>query len=266
MTKILLFGDVFGKPGRQALAKALPEFRDEHKPDLIIANIENMAHGKGVTLSTIKELEALGVDVFTSGNHVFDKYNEAVESFNAYPNFIRPANYQGEFPGKGWYRGTIGAQGYTVINLNGRVFFNSDKFGGIDNPFFTLDRMIADCAQSGDIIIVDFHADATSEKTAFGWYADGRVTAVVGTHSHVPTADQRILPKGTAYVTDIGMNGPLNSVIGVVPENSITTFLGNAPMKFEVAEAGLITVNAILLETDGSKALSIKRLYQEFEI
>lgn len=275
MAKILFFGDIVGKPGRKALAKVLPAWQAEYQPDLVIANVENLAHGKGVTASTLKELEDLGVEVFTSGNHVFDKKPQAQECFEKYPQLIRPANYlslapqNGEpnsVPGAGFYRLEKNNQQFLIINLGGRVFFESQFKGGIDNPFLVLDRVLLEESQKDDIILVDFHCEATSEKNALGWYADGRVAAIVGTHTHVPTADAKILPGGTAYITDIGMTGPKDSVIGVKVENALNVFLEKTD-KFvmDVAEAGPMAVNAALVETDRNKAVAIDRLYREIE-
>lgn len=260
MIKILFFGDVIGKPGRRALAEVLPNIRVEHQPDIVIANVENLAHGKGVTLQTLAEMDALGFDVYTSGNHVFDKGAQSEECFKKYPNLIRPENYDGDYPGTGSYRFEKNGQWYTVLNLNGNVFFEKQFRDTIRNPFFELDKLLVDRAQKNDIILVDLHAEASSEKIALGWYADGRVSAVFGTHTHVPTADARILPGGTAVVTDVGMNGPQNSVIGVKVQNSLDRFLERGKFVMDPEEEGPIWVNALLVEIEGLKAIKVEKI------
>ncbi len=271
MATILFFGDIMGKPGRRALARVLPALREEHAPDLVIANVENLAHGKGVTAKTLQELVDAGVDVFTSGNHVFDKADQAAECFAKFPQLIRPANYVGDYPGSGYYRITKNSQSYLIINLGGQVFFEKQFDGAITNPFFKLDELLSQEAQKGDIIVVDFHAEATSEKIAMGWHADGRIAAMLGTHTHVATADARILPQGTAFVTDVGMTGSLTSVIGVKIENALNTFLEKSKFKMDVAEDGPVMVNAMLVEIDNSeidhsKASKIEKIYKEINI
>ncbi len=263
MTKILFFGDITGKPGRQALTRVLPSLKEEFVPDLIIANVENLAHGKGVTAGTMAELKEAGVDVFTSGNHVFAKGAQSNECFDKYETLIRPANYGSELPGTGFCRVARNGQHYLIINLGGRVFFENQFRGEISNPFFALDEIIKNESQKDDIILIDFHAEATSEKIAMGWYADGRATAVVGTHIHVPTADARLLPKGTAVITDIGMTGPKNSVLGAKVENSLNLFLEKDKFRLEVEESGPLVVNAVLVTTDEAKAISIQQIQRE---
>lgn len=261
MSKILIFGDIYGKPGRQGLAQVLPMWKKEYEPDVVIANVENLAHGKGVTLFTMAEMESLGIDVFTSGNHVFHSGQAASECFAKYANFIRPENYGDGFAGKGCYRFEKNGQWYCVINLNGQVFFEKQFRGEISSPFTALDKLLGDVAQKGDIILVDVHAEATSEKVALGWHADGRIAALVGTHTHVPTADLWVMPSGTAFACDVGMTGPQHSVIGVKVENVLGRFLdptGKYPM--EPAEEGPTVVNAVLITTEGIKAKSIERL------
>ncbi len=263
MPKILFFGDIMGKPGRQALAQVLPSLREQHQPDLVIANVENLAHGKGVTPGTIAELSALGIDVFTSGNHVFDKGDMSTECFGKYDNLIRPYNYDDSWPGRGFFRIAKNNQHYLIINLGGRVFFEKQFRGEISNPFFALDQVLQNETQKDDIILVDFHAEATSEKVAMGWYADGRIAAMLGTHTHVPTADARILPKGTAYITDVGMTGALNSVIGVKTENSLNMFLDKDRFRLDPEEEGPAMLNAVVIDIDSGKAQTIEKLYQE---
>jgi metallophosphoesterase (TIGR00282 family) len=272
MSKILFFGDIIGKPGRQAVLAELPGLLEMHKPDLVIANVENLAHGKGVTNVTMSELARAGVDVFTSGNHVFDNLPEAVSCFEKYPTFIRPANYLSlpvkgavpdvlpACPGRGYTRVEKNGQSYLIINLNGQVFFDKQFPKGMGNPFFTFDGILESEAKENDIIFVDLHAEATSEKQAFGFYADGRAVAVVGTHTHTPTQDFRVLPKGTGYVTDVGLNGPLNSVIGVKIENSLNLFLERGKFVMEPEEQGPKVVNAILFELEGSKTTRVEKI------
>lgn len=265
MKKILFIGDIVGKPGRKALREVLPAWREKYQPDVVIVNVENMAHGKGVTLNTLRSLDDLQIDAYTSGNHVFDKGQFSAESFEQYPNLIRPANFEGPYSGHGYYRFSKNEQQYLVMNLNATVFMENQFEGSIANPFLAVDRLLLDQAQKGDIIIVDFHSEATSEKIAFGWYLDGRVTAVLGTHTHVPTADARILLQGTAYISDAGMTGALNSVIGVKKENALKKFLDpSAKFKNEVEEEGVLQINGVLIEAlaDG-KAVKIERLSQE---
>lgn len=266
MAKILFFGDVMGRPGREGLRLVLPKLREEFAPDVVITNVENLAHGKGVTLTTMQDLADLNVDVFTSGNHVFDKGEMSTQCFERYENLIRPHNYGAGYPGVGYVRIEKNGQHYLIINLNGKVFFENQFKGPIENPFFALDQIIMEQSQKDDIIFVDVHAEATSEKVAMGWYADGRVTALVGTHTHVPTADFRILPKGTAYITDAGMTGPRDSVIGAKIENSLTTFLDRGKFVLEVADTPTIQINGVLIETVGSKAVKIERVYREVVI
>lgn len=276
MSKILFIGDILGKGGRQALRQVLPQWKEKYKPDVTIVNVENIAHGKGVTVNTLVNIEDLVIDAYTSGNHAFDKLELSKAAFEKYPNLIRPANYESlkfredeqplAVPGHGYYRFSKDGQQYLVLNFNGTVFFEKQFPGEISNPFHKVDQILTEQAQKGDIIIVDFHADATSEKIAFGYHLDGRVTAVFGTHTHVPTADARVLPGGTAYITDVGMTGPLNSVIGVKKENVLAKFL-DPTLKFknEIDEDGIMIVNGVLItvESEKLKVTSIEKLYQE---
>jgi len=266
MTKILFFGDVVGRPGRQGLAACLPMLKEEYQPDVIIANVENMAHGKGVTPGTMKELSDLGIHAFTSGNHVFSKGEYSEAAFAEFENLIRPANYGGALPGHGHYRFAVNGQQILLINLNGKVFFENQFRGEISNPFFAIDTILASEVQKDDIIIVDFHAEATSEKVAMGWYLDGRATLVLGTHTHVPTADARILSKGTGFVTDVGMVGPEQSVLGANIESSLNPFLEKGKFSYEVAEGNEVIVNAVFLETEGSRPKKIEKILKRVTI
>ncbi len=265
MAKILFIGDVVGKPGRKALRAVLPEWKEKYRPDAVIVNIENLAHGKGVTVNTINSIHDLGIDAYTSGNHVFDKGNLSAECFEKFSELVRPANFPQSLPGHGYYRFAKNGQQYLIVNLNARVFFEKQfNNGEIANPFFAIDRLLLDQAQKGDIIIVDFHSEATSEKIAFGWHLDGRVTAVLGTHTHVPTADARVLPKATAYISDVGMTGARDSVIGVKTQNSLDMFLEKSAFKNEPEEEGVLIINGVLIEANGGgKASRIERISQE---
>jgi metallophosphoesterase (TIGR00282 family) len=263
--KILFFGDIVGKIGRHAVAKILPQLKKEFEPDLILANAENLAHGIGVTEKTIRELKEAGVDLFTSGDHIFDK-KEAMEILEEKePILLRPANFPPGAPGAGARLLEIGTKKILVINLIGRVFFKSQY----DCPFRKVDEILEEFKNENlNAIILDFHAEATSEKNALGQYLDGKVSAVLGTHTHVGTDDWQILPEGTAYVTDIGMVGAKNSIIGVDKKNIIKNFLTQVPQLHEIPEEGLCVVNAIYLEINpkNKKAIKIKKIKEEVEI
>lgn len=236
-----MIGDIIGKPGRQALARLLPQLRRELAIDLVTANAENTAGGFGLTLKTARNLLDAGVDVMTSGNHIWDK-KDILPHMDELP-LLRPANYYGA-PGRGWMmHGDV-----MVLNLQGRVFMPP-----IDCPFREADQRLAEAqtelGHAPRIVIVDFHAEATSEKQGLGWYLDGRVSAVVGTHTHVPTADNRILPGGAAYVSDLGMTGPLDSVIGTETAPVLERFRTGLPQRFKPAEGSCI-LNSVLIDID----------------
>jgi metallophosphoesterase (TIGR00282 family) len=272
-SKILLIGDIMGRPGRHALAQVLPLWKDElgwdAQKDVLIGNVENLAHGKGITLNTMEEMNQLGFDAYTSGNHVFDTGPHSEACFDRQNNIVRPVNYLSvsednrTVPGQGYYRFSKNGQQYLVINLGGRLFFEKQFRGEISNPFFAFDEVYQQQAQKDDIIIVDLHAEATSEKNAFGWYADGRATIAYGTHTHIPTADTKILTKGTAYQTDIGMTGARDSVLGVKVENSLAPFLETGKFKLEAPEEGPAIANALLVECEGNQPVNIERLQKE---
>ncbi len=252
---ILFIGDIFGRPGRNLLASHLSDLVSSRAVDLVVANGENAAAGFGITPRLAEELLALDIDVLTSGNHIWDR-KEILEYLPRQSRLLRPANYPGEL-GHGSYVGkTRGGVEYAVINLQGRVYMAS-----IDCPFRTADREMEKLPASCKIRIVDMHAETTSEKQALGWYLDGRTTAVVGTHTHVPTADERVLPNGTAYITDVGMTGPYDSVIGIVKEGILQRFLTQMPTRFEAAEND-VRLAAVLIQADpdSGRALSIERL------
>ncbi|HMK24314.1 MAG TPA: TIGR00282 family metallophosphoesterase [Terriglobales bacterium] len=259
--RILFVGDIFGRPGRTILKEKLPGLVKEHSIDLIIANGENSAAGFGITPPLAEELFELGIDVITTGNHIWDK-REIVDFFqmaDGNPHspsrrLIRPANYAPDLPGHGIYEGRKGEVAYAVINLQGRVFMAAN-----DDPFRVADQLLKDL--EAKVILVDMHAEATSEKISMGWYLDGRVTAVVGTHTHVPTADERVLPNGTAYITDVGMTGPFDGVIGVKKELVLGKFLNNMPVRFEAA-TGDVRLCAVVVDCDEAtgRARGIERI------
>jgi metallophosphoesterase (TIGR00282 family) len=256
--RVLCIGDIVGKPGRRAVANLVPALRRELDIDVVIANGENAAAGRGLTSTTAKEIFAGRVDVITSGNHIWDD-KEIIPHLDGDDAILRPANYPPGVPG----RGVLCAHGVTVINLMGRTFM-----ADIDDPFRCADRLLEGITP-GTPIVVDMHAEATSEKIAMGWHLDGRVSAVVGTHTHVPTADQRILPKGTAFVCDLGMCGPRDSIIGVEPEAVLKRFLTGMPARFNVAEkAKTVQFNAVLVDIDEStgRARSIERVDREWMV
>ena len=254
--KILFIGDIVGKPGRRAVSDLLPSLISERGIDLVIANCENAAAGFGVTREVVEELYNTGIDVLTSGNHIWDK-REVLEFISDYETLLRPANYPAKVPGKGALLMPTSAGEYVgVLNLAGRIFMQP-----IDCPFETAKSKIAELRKKTKVIIVDIHAEATSEKKALGWYLDGEVSAVLGTHTHVQTADDEILPQGTAYISDVGMTGPFDSVIGIKKDAVIERFLAQMPNKFDVAK-GDIRLQAVLLDVDSitGKANSIERI------
>jgi len=254
--KLLFIGDIIGKTGRQALSRELHRLVDRHMVDLVIANGENAAGGFGLTEEVARDLYKLGVGVLTSGNHIWDK-KEALEFIRREEKLLRPANYPEGAPGCGSaVFTTAGGVKVAVLNLEGRVFMNN-----LECPFRVADREIARLKQETPVIFVDFHAEATSEKASLGCYLDGRASAVIGTHTHVQTADERILPGGTAYMTDAGMTGAFDSVIGMRKEEAIAKFLTQLPVRFEVAK-GKIRLNGAVIEVDenSGKALAIERI------
>jgi len=263
--KILFLGDIFAKIGRQAVIKALPKLKKEYDPDLIIANAENLAHGQGVTEATLREMQNAGIDYFTSGNHVWKK-NDAYIIMNKKDSpLIRPANYPENTPGHGEKIIQVGVKNILIINLIGRVFFREN----FDDPFRSVDKIL-DKHKNRDLaaIIVDFHAEATSEKRAMGFYLDGRVSAMIGSHTHIQTADDQILENGTAYISDVGMNGSKDSVIGLDKRIIIKNFLTQINEPGEIPETGLCQINGVYLEINPKtqKAAKITRINQEVEI
>ncbi len=239
--KILFIGDIVGKPGREIMRRALPSIVERHAIDLVIANVENAAGGMGITRDVAETIRDAGVHVMTSGNHIWDK-KEALDYIQVQPRLLRPANYPASVPGHGRYvTRTAGGDAVAVINVMGRIFMNP-----LDNPFHVVNREIEAVREETRVIFVDFHAEATSEKLAMGWHLDGHVTAVVGTHTHVQTADERVLPQGTAYITDVGMTGPHDSIIGVQTGPALTRFLDGIPARFETA-SGNSRINAVIV-------------------
>ena len=261
--KILFIGDIVGKPGRQITHRALPRLIERDAIDLVVANVENAAGGFGITREIAEALLDDGVQVMTTGNHVWAK-KEALDYIQLEPRLLRPANYPAGVPGRGRYVARTAAGPVGVINVMGRVFMDP-----LDNPFKVVRDEIAAAradvhAEIGNdltVVFVDFHAEATSEKIAMAWYLDGDVTAVVGTHTHVQTADERVLPKGTACITDVGMTGPHDSIIGVEVSNGLTRFLDNMPSRFETAK-GNPRLNGVVVTADATtgRAESITRV------
>jgi 2',3'-cyclic-nucleotide 2'-phosphodiesterase len=261
--RLLFIGDIFGRPGRNIVRERLPLLVADRKVDLVIANGENAAAGFGITPPLVDELLGYGIEVLTTGNHVWDK-REIIDFFeraDGNPNGIarrvlRPANYPAGTPGYGVFEGrSRSGADFAVVNLQGRVFMANN-----DDPFRAVDSILEKI--KAKLILVDIHAEATSEKIAMGWYLDGRVTALVGTHTHVPTADERVLPKGTAYITDVGMTGPYDSVIGVEKELILQRFLTSIPVRFEAAKDDP-RFCAVLIECDANsgRASAIERIF-----
>ena len=258
--RILFIGDVVGKPGRQAVTAMLPELRMQYSPDMIIANGENAAGGIGITRETALDMFHSGVNIITLGNHAWSK-RDVYSYLDSEPRIVRPANYPPGAPGRGWtVYSTKKGECVGIINLCGRVFMEA-----LENPFRLIDRILESLVPETDIIFIDFHGEATSEKIAFAWHVDGRAGVVVGTHTHVQTADERILPGGTAYITDVGMTGPMDSVIGVKKELIINRFLTQMPDKFEIA-GGDCVLSAVVIDVDSSTgmATNIERISREY--
>ena len=251
--RILILGDVVGEPGRRLVEAHVPALRRELALDFVVVNGENAAHGNGITERIAREwLDQLGIDVITTGNHAFD-VKDIGSCFRSEPRLLRPANYPPGTPGAGHVKlHTAGGLEVLVINLMGRVHMPV-----CDDPFRCADALLA--RERADLVLVDMHAEATSEAQAMGWYLDGRVAAVLGTHTHVPTLDAKVLPGGTAYVTDIGMVGPYEGVIGMKKENSLSRFLKAKGDRFEVAE-GDLQLHGVLVVTEGRRAVSIQRI------
>jgi metallophosphoesterase (TIGR00282 family) len=254
--RVLFIGDIFGKPGREIVRRAVPPLVELKAIDYVIANVENSAAGFGVTGDIADALFSYGIDAMTTGNHVWDK-KEILEYLPRQPKLLRPANFPANVPGRGSYVGrTRTGEPIGIVNVMGRVFMHP-----LDDPFAVVVREIDAMRGKARIILVDFHAEATSEKVAMAWHLDGRATAVVGTHTHVQTADERILPRGTACLTDVGMTGPHDSIIGVTVDAALGRFLNGMPAKFEAA-TGPGRLNAVIVTADEKtgRATAIERL------
>ncbi len=255
--RILFVGDIVGSPGRRAVQELVPRLVDRHLVDLVVANGENAAGGIGLTPQVAEELLNLGVDVLTSGNHIW-KHKEILPYLEEGERLLRPANYPPGTPGRGWtVVETAAGRRVAVLNLEGRVFMSP-----LECPFRTADRLLGELPRDLAAVIVDFHAEATSEKQALGWYLDGRVSALIGTHTHVQTADERVLPGGTGYITDAGMTGPTNGVIGMKKEIILERFLSQRPQPFKVA-AAQVQLQGVLVElTDDGRCRSLTRIQE----
>ncbi len=257
--KILFIGDIVGSPGREAIKRLVGPLKQEHSVDFVIANAENASGGSGITFKAAEELLACGVDVLTSGDHIWKK-SEIFELINQETRILRPLNFPNGAPGRGaaLFKSKKGIK-VGVINVNGRVFMEP-----LECPFKAALKAVEELAKETKVIIVDIHAEATSEKVALGWYLDGKVSAIFGTHTHIQTADEKILPKGTAYISDVGMTGPYDSVIGRRIDDVLTRFLSSIPVKLEVAEEN-IQLHGALVEIDETtgKANSILRVQKK---
>jgi metallophosphoesterase (TIGR00282 family) len=253
--RVLLIGDIVGKLGRRTVAALLPDLKREHRIDIVIANGENTAGGRGLTTTTAQELYASGVDVITSGNHIWEN-REIYPALDSDERIVRPLNYPQATPGHGIYR----KDSFAVVNVMGRTFMGWH----LECPFRAMDQALEEL-KGCRIIIVDLHAEATSEKIGMGYYLDGRVSAVVGTHTHVPTSDTRILPRGTAYATDLGMVGALHSVLGMRTEPVIERFLTQLPNRFDPEDKGPAIFNSVLIEIDedSGRGIAIERMDRE---
>ena len=250
--KILFIGDIVAQPGREAVKEILPQVKKAHKIDFVIANAENLAHGRGATEETIHEMMSCGVNYFTGGDHLF--WQRGFEEVIATLPVIRPANYPGDVPGKGYALIDVNGKKLLIINLMGRTSFGSTN-SYLDDPFTKADEILQNYADETVYSIIDFHAEATSEKAALAFYLDGKVSAIVGTHTHIPTCDQMVLPNGTSFITDIGMTGNIDSVLGVKKEIIIKSFLTATNQKFEWESAGRKAFRSVILDTDSKEIL-----------
>lgn len=258
---VLAIGDIVGSPGREAVSRLLPQLRREYSIDLVIANAENAAGGFGLTPKIADDLINLGINVLTSGNHIWDQ-REMLTGFNGHRPILRPQNYPASAPGRGWLFHDLGEKGQVLVgNVQGRLFMPP-----LDSPFTAVDELLR-ASNETHVRVVDVHAEATSEKVALGWYLDGKASFVFGTHTHIPTADTKILPGGTAYVTDLGMVGPKDSVIGMDKNISLQRFLTGLPHRFKVAE-GVVTFNSVLVTIDehSGHATAIERIDREVPV
>jgi 2',3'-cyclic-nucleotide 2'-phosphodiesterase len=254
--KILFIGDVVGSPGRDMVKEYLPKLKEKYRPTITIINGENAASGKGINEKIYRQFLEWGAQAVTLGNHAWDK-KEIFDFIDKAKYLVRPANFPTDVPGTGIVYLKVNQDEVAIINLQGRTFLSA-----IDDPFTKADELIQEARERTPIIFVDFHAEATSEKEAMGWYLDGKVTAVVGTHTHVQTADERILPSGTAYLTDVGMTGPYDGILGMERTAVIKRFLTSLPVRFEVSENGRTQLSAVLIDLDNQtgKATKIQRV------
>jgi len=255
--KILFIGDIVGDIGLEAVQHYLPRLKRKYQVDVVIANGENAAKGKGITKRIYQDLLMMGVDVITMGNHTWDQ-KEIFDFIDDVDYLIRPANFSEEAPGKGMVSITKNGETLTIINLHGRTFLPPHQ-----DPFAMAEELITEAKKTSPLVFVDFHAEATSEKVALGWHLDGKASVVVGTHTHVQTADERILPKGTAYITDVGMTGPYDEILGTKKESVLYRFKTNMPIRFEVPQEGREVFSGLFVELDTTtgKAKSIERIY-----
>jgi metallophosphoesterase (TIGR00282 family) len=259
--RVLILGDVMGRPARRAVRDLVPSLIEKEEIDLVVANAENAAGGMGVDIKSAKELFSAGVQVLTSGNHIWKK-KEIYPFLDDQDGLIRPANFPAGAPGKGWCIWQRNGLRALVINLQGRVFMPNH----VDDPFRCVDEILRQHGAQSPVVIVDMHAEATSEKYAMGWYLDGRASLVFGTHTHVQTADERLLPAGTAYITDVGMCGPFDSVIGMETETVIRGFMTQLPRQFEVAQDNVVLQGVIAdIDDDNGRARAIRRLRIHWE-
>jgi len=252
--RVLFIGDVVGSPGRRGLERTLPLLRERHSPDMVIVNGENSAGGLGITEGTATEIFAAGADVITTGNHVY-KHRDAYGFLDREQRVVRPANYAQANPGRGHTIVDVGERRVGVVNLSGGVSLTVAR-----SPFGAVDSILERIEDEADAVLVDFHAEVTSEKVAMGWHLDGRVAAVLGTHTHVPTADARVLPGGTAYISDVGMTGSRAGVIGVKREQALQAFVTQMPIRFETAEEDVWVMGALVEVAPNGLAESIEQV------
>lgn len=259
--RILVIGDIVGRPGRRAVKEMLSEIKDRYAIDFTVANAENAAGGRGINQEVTDELLSSGIDVLTMGNHVWDN-KEIFDLIDDQPRLIRPCNYPPGTPGRGFNIFEALTCRIAVINASGRVFMDA-----LECPFHKMNEILEEIYSQWDICLVDFHAEATSEKRAFAYYFDGRVTAVLGTHTHIQTADETILGGGTAYITDLGMTGPMDSILGMNKEQVIKKFLTQRPVRLEVAK-GPVQIQGVLLEisNDNNRVVKIERISQDMKL
>lgn len=271
MLKIIFFGDITGEPGRAAVKKILPQLMESEQPDLVLANVENLAHGKGVTVKTLEELIRLGVLGFTSGNHIYSKKDLSEQTFQKYPDkLVRPANIPDTYTGKSAVVIPTTKGDVLIGSFMGQVFMEKQFHDPISSPFVEVENWLAqNDPKKYAAVLIDFHAEATSEKVAFGYFLDGRVSAVLGTHTHIPTADAKVLPGGTAYITDVGMCGAAGSVLGVKKELSLERFTSGNWVPFDIPEnVSQAEVSYVIITVDehSRKAVSIEAAHKLVDI